>query len=142
MSADSVFYATGNGFNPGLPYINLSIPQCEDTVNGYYNPPYRMVMVKFFDNTGNFTTSINSVEQDEYKIDVFPNPTGQFLTLNFTDNNNNQKQVTIYNLTGIELLKYSTNNNTTINVESLPAGLYLLKVLEEDKFRIIKFIKQ
>lgn len=142
MSKDSTFYGTGNGFNPGLPYVNLSIPQCEDTVNGYYNPPYRMVMVKFFDNTGNFTTSVNSIEKEDFKFEVFPNPTNQFLNIKFNDNNNKQKSILIYDITGIELIKQSTKSNTKIDVEQLPTGLYLMKVLEDDKFKIIKFIKQ
>ena len=142
MSKDSTFYGTGNGFNPGLPYINLSIPQCEDTVNGYYNPPYKMVMVKFFDNTGNFTTSVNSITKEDYKIEVYPNPTNQFLHLKFSDNNEKQKSILIYDITGIELLRHSTNSNTVINVEQLPTGLYLMKILEDDKFKIIKFIKE
>ncbi|MBK6642923.1 MAG: hypothetical protein IPG39_17695 [Bacteroidetes bacterium] len=57
MSIDSTFYGTGKALIREYLTLILSIPQCEDTINGYYNPPYKMVMVKFFDNYGNFTTA-------------------------------------------------------------------------------------
>lgn len=58
MAKDSVFYGTGTGFSPGMPYLNLSITQCEDTVNGYYNPPYKMTMIKFNHNVPIFENRI------------------------------------------------------------------------------------
>ena len=83
MSEDSVFYGTGNGFTTGMHYLNLSITQCEDTVNGYYNPPYRMIMVKFFDNRSVITTGIVNYENDLRNLTVYPNPFYSSTTLEF-----------------------------------------------------------
>lgn len=142
MSKDSVFYGTGTGFNPGLPYLNLSIPQCEDTVNGYYNPPNKMIMVKFFDNSGNFTTSINLNNKINYDIKLFPNPTDKYINIEFLSNNNKSKQLVIYNLMGQPVFSTDTKINRIINTEELPKGIYLLRVVEENRYKTIQFIKQ
>lgn len=140
MSEDSVFYGTGNGFNPGLPYLNLSITQCEDSVNGYYNPPYRMIMVKFYDESGNFTTSTIETEKNDGSTNVFPNPTNQFLNLHFK-NNHNQKHLEVFDIAGIARLSQTTSNDLLLNIEFLPEGLYILRVTEGANVETIKFVK-
>jgi hypothetical protein len=140
MSEDSVFYGTGNGFNPGLPYLNLSITQCEDSVNGYYNPPYRMIMVKFYDESGNFTTSTIETEKNDGSTNVYPNPTNQFLNLHFK-NNHNQKHLEVFDIAGIARLSQTTSNDLMLNIEFLPEGLYILRVTEGANVETIKFVK-
>jgi hypothetical protein len=64
-------------------------------------------------------------EQPGFKnIDLYPNPVSNFLTINIPE-------VTTFcfiltNITGIEINKIDNlHNNTTINLSSLPAGIYL-----------------
>lgn len=140
MSKDSIFYATGNGFNPGLPYINLSVTQCEDTLNGYYNPPYKMIMVKFFDNTGSFSTSVNSYHEEK-SITLYPNPASHTISLKFLIHEYDEYKV--YDIYGREIMKGGFNNSRLINITNLNCGTYFLKVInsENQKFQTLKFIK-
>ena len=142
MSLDSTFYGTGNGKITIQPFLNLSISDCEDSLNGYNNPPFQMVMVKFFDNTGNFTTSVNNLAYEDYNIDVFPNPAGQIININFKDNSNKTKHLVVFDLLGNEYTSFTGQSNTTLNVENLPTGIYLLKVNEGNSMKVIKFMKQ
>lgn len=142
MSKDSVFYGTGNGFNPGLPYINLSIPQCEDTINGYYNPPYRMVMVKIFDNSGNFTTSIADLNSGMPTLEIFPNPTNEILYIRFKESVKEVEKIAILDLTGKVHLVTDHFQDKTISVKDLPNGLYILKAFNDNTVYVTKFIKQ
>jgi hypothetical protein len=142
MSLDSTFYGTGNGKITIQPFLNLSISDCEDSLNGYNNPPFQMVMVKFFDNTGNFTTSVNNLAYEDYNIDVFPNPAGQIININFKDNSNNTKHLVVFDLLGNEYTSFTGQSNTTLNVENLPTGIYFLKVNEGNSMKVIKFMKQ
>lgn len=143
MSKDSIFYGTGSGkITTQAPFINIPIITCEDTTNGYNNPPYKMVMVKFFDNSGNFTTGIESINHSDYSIDIFPNPTENELNINFNTNNNIQKLVRIFDITGKLLLVEETISNLKLNTSNLTKGLYIINITEDNKSKTIKFIKQ
>lgn len=140
MSNDSVFYGTGNGFNPGLPYANLSINQCEDTVHGYYKPPFNMVMVKFIDNTGDFTSYVKSSDF-QTTLNLYPHPVQNILYLPLIDNSHDS--YIIYDIFGCELLHDKFEEKSIINVSHLSAGTYFLKVFNSQKLVSLtsKFIK-
>lgn len=65
------------------------------------------------------TTSLKST--NEQKISIYPNPASSFVTIEGVNNSH----IEIYSLTG-NLLIQSTEK--TINIEHLPAGIYLVKI--------------
>lgn len=141
MSKDSTFYGTGNGFNPGLPYINLSITQCEDTINGYYNPPYKMVMVKFFDNYGNFTTSDSELNLSESIFNIYPNPASEFIQVDFEESDQSHGFIEIIDLHGKSFINEKIYGNEKIDVSKLSYGVYFLKLIKGNRVEVAKFIK-
>lgn len=141
MSKDSTFYGTGNGFNPGLPYINLSITQCEDTINGYYNPPYKMVMVKFFDNYGNFTTSDSELNLSENIFNIYPNPASDFIQVDFEESDQSHGFIEIIDLHGKSFINEKIYGNEKIDVSKLSYGVYFLKLIKGNRVEVAKFIK-
>jgi hypothetical protein len=141
MSKDSTFYGTGNGFNPGLPYINLSITQCEDTINGYYNPPYKMVMVKFFDNYGNFTTSDSELNLSENIFNIYPNPASDFIQVDFEESDQSHGFIEIIDLHGKSFINEKIYGNAKIDVSKLSYGVYFLKLIKGNRVEVAKFIK-
>lgn len=66
----------------------------------------------------NVTTSVKST--NEQKISVYPNPASSFITVERVSDS----QIEIYSLTGSLLIK---STDKTINIEHLPAGIYLVK---------------
>lgn len=141
ISKDSTFYGTGNGFNPGLPYINLSITQCEDTINGYYNPPYKMVMVKFFDNYGNFTTSDSELNLSENIFNIYPNPASEFIQVDFEESDQSHGFIEIIDLHGKSFINEKIYGNAKIDVSKLSYGVYFLKLIKGNRVEVAKFIK-
>lgn len=141
ISKDSTFYGTGNGFNPGLPYINLSITQCEDTINGYYNPPYKMVMVKFFDNYGNFTTSDSELNLSENIFNIYPNPASEFIQVDFEESDQSHGFIEIIDLHGKSFINEKIYGNAKIDVSKLSYGVYFLKLVKGNRVEAAKFIK-
>lgn len=138
---DSTFYGTGTGFNPGLPYLNLSITQCEDTINGYYNPPYKMIMVKFFDNSSIFPNSIKNITSTKNEVTLFPIPAHEFIYIehhtHFTNN-----RIEIYNMSGQLIIKKEFNRSDKIAIETLSGGMYYYKVFSNNNLNSMgKFIK-
>jgi len=82
--------------------------------------------------------------ENPYSTDLFsvyPNPAEAFLTINnsFT----NEGILTIYNLSGVELLNQQLKYGTTdVDMRDLASGIYFLKLSSDKDFRIKKIIKQ
>ena len=77
--------------------------------------------------------SLNDVE--ECSLSLYPNPTSK--ELYFSDM---IKECEVMDFTGKRVMKFY--NTKSINIESLPAGFYYLKLIYKDKILIKKVIKQ
>lgn len=70
-------------------------------------------------------------------LNVYPNPANDFLHITTTANA--MKTVAIYDLVGKQVLN-TTTSNEVINVSSLNAGIYLVKITEEGKTATRKLV--
>ena len=78
-------------------------------------------------------SSLMDVEHSE--LSFYPNPTDSKITFSSTI-----EKVEVIDLTGKAILTFS--NAKTINIESLPAGAYYLRLTNEEKTSMQKVIKQ
>jgi hypothetical protein len=71
------------------------------------------------------------------EVSLYPNPAEDIVTVALSDKTNASIQIT--DLKGKILLEKSTNDETetNININALPAGLYLVKVIS-DEFNVVK----
>jgi len=61
-------------------------------------------------------------------INIFPNPSSAKFTLTL-NNSGDVKHISVYNLLGVEVLKYKfSGNDTTFDLSNFPNGFYLVKV--------------
>ena len=84
------------------------------------------------------TTGVNNNNIEVGGVTIYPNPSmGDFLTV--TSNESNLRSITIYGLTGEQLLKRQAtgNNLTKIDVSTFTSGLYLIKI-ETEKGDVVK----
>lgn len=72
---------------------------------------------------------------------VSPNPAGNFLKIQ-AGNNNNTLSVKITAINGAIIAQHTLVNNSTINIEQLAAGMYLLQVNNGTEVITTKFVKQ
>jgi photosystem II stability/assembly factor-like uncharacterized protein len=81
------------------------------------------------------STSLNSLR-------IYPNPASEKITIE-TPEISHQSYLSIYNLSGQELLKQTiSETKTTIDINNLNPGLYIIKVMDERSVRVGKIIKQ
>lgn len=91
----------------------------------------------------------NSIENEIYgKIELYPNPAEDLLTIEYSDTENNNDIVLfeVYDLMGEKMLEriITPGENTSVNIESLAQGVYVYKFLynkkliKKDKLVIIK----
>ncbi len=74
----------------------------------------------------NLMTSIT--ETPTFDVEVFPNPASDIIIINATDNSNFEG--TLYDLNGREIRSF--NNDQLLDISSIEAGVYLLKISESD----------
>ncbi len=73
------------------------------------------------------------------KVDIYPNPVNELLTVNTTGNFN---ALTVSNTLGQVVVTGSfTNKHTVVNVRGLPAGMYYITLKGEDGVKVQKFEK-
>ncbi len=71
-------------------------------------------------------------------LKVYPNPVSSELTLQVSPEWENSR-VTLYNMQGAKVREIAYSS--TINVESLPEGVYSVEVLKEDRRLVTRFVK-
>ncbi|KGO90473.1 M43 family zinc metalloprotease [Flavobacterium suncheonense] len=117
------------------------IENCDGTSNRYIsalseknNPPRKPHNYNFIK-----STSRSTQDNEINGLNVYPNPANSFLYI--TTAANGVKNITIYDVVGKEVLN-TTTANETINVSSLNAGIYMVKITEEGKTATRKLVIQ
>ncbi|MBQ5892131.1 MAG: leucine-rich repeat domain-containing protein [Bacteroidales bacterium] len=85
--------------------------------------------------TLNILSNVSLLEAEAESISFYPNPTNSEITFSQTI-----EKVEVIDLTGKAILTFT--NAKTINIESLPAGAYYLRLTNNDKAIIQKVIKE
>jgi len=84
----------------------------------------------------------NTLSVDEFSLDLFsvyPNPVNDILNIN---SRANVDSISIYNILGKTVLETKPNSiSPSIDMRSLPSGIYLVKVVIGDNSKTIKVIK-
>ena len=91
--------------------------------------------VGIFDTIGQTTISI---EENEVRFGIYPNPVDSHLYLNINDD---VKEISIYNMLGIQVYQTTNYNGNSINVSELNNGMYLIKVTTANGESVKRFIK-
>jgi hypothetical protein len=97
--------------------------------------------------SGFITTSLDGVAEQVSTIHIFPVPAGNELTIDFTGHEDRSKRVSwkicILDIRGTELLSSHAEDPSTITIDlsSLNAGVYWLRLLQGEKSVIKEFIK-
>lgn len=87
-------------------------------------------------------TDLQVVPPGSMTLKVFPNPGKDVLYVNLTGYEGNT-DIQVYDIRGRLVMKRSTNmSKTSLNISALPAGTYMVKVLNNNKEDVVKFIKQ
>ena len=119
LSATEIKYYVNNVLqNTVANYTQLDVLGFNMLHNNYGNDAY-------YDNFVISSTSLSTTPFQEQNVSVYPNPAQNVLSVS-APNETQITQVSIYNVTGQEVLK--TNQTQNINVSALAAGTYFMKV--------------
>ncbi|MFK7785921.1 MAG: T9SS type A sorting domain-containing protein [Crocinitomicaceae bacterium] len=136
MSANEDIYTTGRltrtgDFNPsGYPYYVISL-------GGFDMFTHKLERYTLFPNP--FFKSNSETENAE--IEVFPNPTSNFINLRLKGDKD--AKVSLVSMTGqVVYSSVHTIGLSTISLEHLSSGTYMLLVTQEEKTTRMKIVKQ
>ncbi len=95
---------------------------------------YGSLTVKFFpEGTASLTTEINN------GVSIYPNPASNFLNINGLKGDAN---IYVYTISGKEVIQHKTNQSSSqLNISSLENGIYLIKMVTNNKYYFMKFVK-
>jgi hypothetical protein len=74
----------------------------------------------------NIPTNLVGIEVYKSNFDVFPNPANDKINVRFTSGEKEFTKAQIVNSVGQVVKEVELNNNTQINIEDLPSGVYIL----------------
>jgi len=112
-------------FNPNLTPYNLS---------SFGNDDLYIYKIE------SFTAGIEEINS-ENQINIYPNPSSK--TLNISKKDFDDYRIEIINSAGQTVLKTDSNKNySKLDISSLAAGLYFVKLSNLNKIQTIKFIKE
>lgn len=88
-------------------------------------------------------SSVNSIQKQDLKFTLYPNPSKEKLNINFSDVFKNTS-LAIYDVTGrlIKTIDKITTNNLTVDISDLQQGMYLISLQTEGSITTKRFIKQ
>jgi hypothetical protein len=87
-------------------------------------------------------TAIINNEYSKLNFDIYPNPANTTVFIQLQPSNNNIELVITNNL-GQDIYKQSTTNDTfKVDIQSLPNGIYLIKIYDGEKEGIRKLVVQ
>ena len=132
-------------------YINLDF-NLEDLVNNVYLTQNNQLHGSGGPNDiigGNikngivFKSDVASVENILPELKISPNPSSDFININYGNSNLNGLEITINNILGINLLKFSPLEKNKIDVSNFSKGIYFLNVSKNGEvIKTLKFIKK
>ena len=118
----------------GTLIVNLS----QQTISSY--PIQEIRKILFTSSTG---SQINQTQRSSMR--VYPNPVGDILTIEVSEQLRGNSSIDIYSMDGrlIQALRSSVVNGTTqINVSSLSQGVYICRIRNGNQTSSIQFVKQ
>lgn len=92
-----------------------------------------------------YSTIVSATIHDKNgNIILFPNPTSNMITVQFTTKPSDDAKIIITNLMGreIRVIDDIHSTNVELNVEDLPTGLYFIKYISNNTISFEKFIKE
>jgi hypothetical protein len=93
------------------------------------------------DANGNFSSTGKEFSENE-SLGIYPNPAANYLTIDTRDLQSKNYNIRIYDDVGdLVLEKCLSDSKTTLNISSLPVGMYVAEIKTEKGVMVKKFVK-
>ena len=89
-------------------------------------------------------TDCKEIQPQQTNITIFPNPANEHITISLPLCPDENTDVKIYNMLGINVLSYThaKSEQMDMDIHSLPAGVYVVRCVTNDKVISTRFVKR
>lgn len=141
QSIERYAIGTAGGFiNQGPTSLSFTVGQTlTATVNVLNN-----ILTQGFQQPVDILSAVYEFDNNDGQIKVYPNPATEIIHVSIQNKTIKNFQLQVYNLVGENVQnKFTVKSNEEIilNISSLPAGIYFIRVTENQFTRVIRFIK-
>ena len=155
ISSGTLYVAEESG---GLSLFDISSDPLNPAFIGKYDHPYLTSMVTPANNLiylvdrvagiyvlrFDYTTSVkNKPDAQEISVDIYPNPTSEYLNLSYSGPSRQELILTLRNVNGQIFFKKNIVLDQQIqqlNIQDLPTGIYLLNIRNQIISHTVKFV--
>jgi len=133
-----------NTENSGLPYNQVNSVLIDNDGTKWIGTNKGLVSLIESDSNSksNETTAVEPKSKLISEFDLFPNPANDYITIKKSQEIQNLK-IDILNIQGKTIKTFNLNNNETrLDVSSFPAGVYLVRIQQNENHFMKKFVKQ
>lgn len=116
--------------------INTGIPQGGNLTTKIGPLPNIKAAIEHLD----ATLSIKNTTLKPLKIEVYPNPSSNYISVRSPENKNINFE--IISMTGQSVLKSTTSSDKKLDISHLPNGTYLINATDKQRRVVEKFVKQ
>ncbi len=131
-TATTLTNTTVTGLTPATTYYAHIRKKCGTTT-------YSSWISKKF-TTNNTVAVENIMENDSFKLNIYPNPVDDVITITTEGNVGQQQEITIIDMTGRIVRKY--NNISEININGVPSGVYFLHYTDYKHVETVRLEKR
>ena len=86
--------------------------------------------------------AVSTDEVEFIEMEIYPNPTKDFLTITATTENSVKMNYSLIDLMGTEINKGNIFQSERINMQDLNSGMYILRLVQDDRMKSIKIMKE
>lgn len=94
-----------------------------------------------FSKSSNTHLTKNKLNETAFNIKLYPNPTNNYLNIEFLQALEKELQVTLYDISGKTIQSFTTLDNFKLNLSTQNEGIYLLELRSEDAIQQHKIMK-
>ena len=88
---------------------------------------------RFYAHWVSIPAGINNLTNNNYEINVFPNPANEIIAVSYKQSANSNVNISIYDVVGkLVYTENTTSKNSNINTSNLNDGIYFLKLTGKD----------
>jgi hypothetical protein len=97
----------------------------------------------FEDCVKNSVVGISAIQQQRTDIGIYPNPSNERILVNLPSYASENADIKIFNTLGVVVFQQYTNGEEIdIDIHSLPAGIYVVRCIKNEKIISTRFVKQ
>lgn len=137
-----LFFTTDGGQTWGKTYAPVSVSKiyAVDTTTLFIGG--RVSIIYKLDSPLNYLTTNIETHISYYDVKVYPNPTNDFVNIEFPHSINRKYNLSLYSLDGKLIKEIELNDSYKLDLSDIKSGVYICQIQSDNQIKTVKILKQ